>query len=257
MGGTVNEAWSPESMEWVLLLLGALFAVMALLLTFGGRGGERSKRLSWLACACCFSLLLARAWVLEPFYVPTPSMAPTLLEGDLLLVQKYPYRLSWPIGDEQMVKVGQPQRGDVVVFTLPSDPSTRYVKRVLGVPGDDVVLLDGVWHVNGKSLEPTPRESFGDIRGGKDTVGRSVFSETLAGRRYETIAASPSQPHAMHWKVPDGHVFVLGDNRGMSLDSRDFGMVRDELVVGRVGRLLVNLKGLDRWFFNMSVPSSP
>lgn len=251
----MNEAWSPENMEVVLLVLAALFAVLALLLTFGGRGGHRSRRLSWLACACCFALILARAWVLEPFYVPTPSMAPTLLEGDLLLVQKYPYRLSWPIGDSPMIRLGQPHRGDVVVFTLPSDPSIRYVKRVLGLPGDDVVFLDGVWHVNGQSLDQTDSGIFEDIRGGEDALRRPVMTETLAGRSYATVAPSASPEFVRHWKVPPGHVFVLGDNRGMSLDSRDFGPVPEELVVGRVGRLLTNLKGWDRWFSDMSVPS--
>lgn len=252
MGVALSASWSPESVEIVLVLLAAAFSILGFLLKFGGRGSQRSRRICWLVAGGCFFLLFARAWVLEPFYVPTASMAPTLLEGDLLLVQKYPYGLSWPIGDSQMVAVGSPSRGDVVVFTLPSDPGTRYVKRVIGLPGDDVVLLEGVWHVNAKPLTLTPSGSMDDVRGGKEAVGRNLFRETLAGRAYDTVQASESQPFVSHWKIPEGHVFVLGDNRGMSLDSRDFGPVPSERVLGRVSRLLANLKGADRWFLGMS-----
>lgn len=247
MGVAMNEITSPQSASMILLVLAFLFASLALFLGFAGKGGRRVRRMSWSATGCCLAIVLAKAWLFEPFYVPSASMAPAILEGDVLIVQKYPYRLSWPVGEQTMFRTGNPQRSDVVIFSLVKSPDVRYVKRVIGMPGDDVVFLDGTWYVNAKSLGKEAEGVFKDIRGSQEAVGLGVSKEVLAGRRYRVLEG-PSKPSVQHWKVPEGHLFVLGDNRGMSLDSRDFGFVQQDRVLGRASRVMVNIKGMDRWF---------
>lgn len=235
----------------LLLILAFLFAALALFLGFAGRGGQRARRMSWSAAGCCLVIVLVKAWLFEPFYVPSASMAPAILEGDVLIVQKYPYRLSWPIGDEPMLSTGKPQRSDVVVFSLVESPDIRYVKRVIGLPGDDVVFLDNAWYVNARPLGMEADGVFDDLRGSREAVGLPVSSEVLAGRGYRVLEDS-SKAFVHHWKVPEGHLFVLGDNRGMSLDSRGFGFVPKERVLGRASRVMANMKGMDRWFLQLS-----
>ena len=242
----MTQWWMPLSVETVLLALAAGAALVWLAL-WRIRGGARARRMAWAGCAICMGLLLARAWLVEPFFVPSASMAPTLLEGDLLLVQKFPYRLAWPIGEQPMWHTGNPRRGEVVVFTLPSDPDVRYVKRVIGVPGDEVAWIAGHWFVNGRQLPQAPGAAFHDDRGGARAQGWTVARQSLAGQGFSIIVPPAPDRFAAHWVVPDDHVFVLGDNRGDSHDSRAFGFVPESLILGRAGRLVFNLRHHDRF----------
>src|SRR5690606_25471355 len=122
-----------------------------------------------------------------------------------------------------------------------------YVKRVIGTPGDDVVLLDGVWYVNAKPTYLAPGAVFSDQRAGRDSVGREIHSHVLGAHSFRVLGQPAPDRFAAHWPVPPGHVFVLGDNRGLSLDSRVFGPVPIESISGRVGRVLFNAGGADRW----------
>ena len=197
-------------------------------------------------------VLVVRTVVAEPYSVPTPSMVPTLLVGDQLVGAKYAYgysKYSLPIGHMPGV-VGRlfghtPERGDVVVFRLPRDPSTTYVKRLIGLPGDRIQMREGRLYINDKLV---PRREIGPY--GRDTL----YIETLptssgeGGREHEIVEISDSQRHDNTgvYVVPEGHYFMMGDNRDDSLDSRisaqegGVGYVPEENLVARVDRLLVS-----------------
>lgn len=246
MDAPVVSFWMPATLEALLLILAGVSGVVWLLLMRVKKGAVRSRRLLAMACGATLCMLLGRSWFVEPFHVPSASMVPTLLVGDFLLVQKFPYQLAWPVSGTSIVKTGEPKRGDVVVFTLPDRPDFRMVKRVVGLPGDDVVQVQGRWFVNGKALSETAGGIYQDTRSGPDSVGRVLKTETLAGRRFGVLGSSVQEP-ARHWRVPAGELFVLGDNRGLSRDSRDFGFVPRSRVMGRVARVLFNATGWDRW----------
>lgn len=246
MDTSVNTVWVPAALEALLLGLALLAALVSVVLRKTHRGSARLRRLVAMAGGATLVVLLGRSWFIEPVHVPSASMVPTLLVGDFLLVQRFPYRLSWPVSGKQMIATGQPARGDIVVFSLPDRPDFRMVKRVVGVAGDEVVSLPGAWYVNGKRLEQTPLAPYEDPRSGPESVGRTVLKESLAGRMFGTLKGTAPEP-ARFWKVPEGQVFVLGDNRGLSKDSRDFGFVDQRRITGRVARVLFNATGWDRW----------
>lgn len=247
MSDAAASLWVPATLEAVLLIMAGGFGVVWLVLLKVKRGAERSRRLLFLAFASLLALLLGRTWFIEPFYVPSSSMVPSLHVGDVLLVQKFPYRLAWPVTGNPMWFTGRPVRGDIVVFTLVAQPDVRYVKRVMGVPGDEVVHWQGEWFVNGRPLghKTRPVGTFEGLGQGEGVAGKRAWPEALAGRRYLVMDDVPAP--ARRWVVPKGQLFVLGDNRGMSRDSREFGFVEEARVVGRVGRVLWNLENPSIW----------
>jgi signal peptidase I len=197
-------------------------------------------------------VLVVRTVVAEPYSVPTPSMVPTLLVGDQLVGAKYAYgysKYSLPIGHmpgvEGRLFGHAPERGDVVVFRLPRDPSTTYVKRLIGLPGDRIQMRDGRLYING---EIVPRREVGPY--GRDTLYIEALpsSSGAAPREHEIIEISDAQRHDNTdvYVVPEGHYFMMGDNRDDSLDSRipadegGVGFVPAENLVARVDRLLVS-----------------
>ena len=241
----VADFWLPATLEALLLFMAAGCGVLWLALTQWKRGAQRARRLVFMAFVSLLALLLARTWFIEPFYVPSASMVPTVHVGDLLLVQKFPYRIVLPVTGSTLIQVGHPQRGDLVVFTLENEPNIRYVKRVLGIGGDEVTRIGSQWFVNGKALEQAPAGAFEGQAQGKEIEGLNAFSETLAGRHYHVMEDAGTEVE--HWRVPEGHLFAIGDNRGMSRDSREFGFVDEARLVGRVGRVLVNLRSTSDW----------
>lgn len=238
MEASVGTLWVPASLEALLLVMAGGFAVLWLILLRARRGADRARRMVFLAFISLLGLLLGRAWFVEPFYVPSASMVPTIHVGDTLLVQKFPYRLYWPISGKALIQVGTPKRGDVIVFTLVDKPDVRYVKRVIGLPGDNVIAWKGRWFVNGKELEQQPQGVFSGNEQGPGLDGKKAFQERLAGRQYGVM--EDRELPAQSWQVPAEHLFVLGDNRGMSRDSREFGFVEESRVLGRVARVLWN-----------------
>jgi signal peptidase I len=205
-----------------------------------------------------------RTIAFEPFNIPSGSMIPTLLVGDYLFVSKYSYgysRYSMPLGPN--IFSGRifgrvPDRGDVAVFKLPRDPSQDYIKRIIGLPGDRIQVRAGVLLVNGT---PVKREAAGPytVEGDGPRMVVRLFRETLPGadggpgRTHEIIEQSDDGPldNTQEYRVPDGHVFAMGDNRDNSLDSRvqnAVGFIPIENLVGRAEFIFFSIDGSAAWW---------
>ena len=189
--------------------------------------------------------LLVRIFLFQPFNIPSGSMIPTLLVGDYLFVSKYSYgysRYSFPFGPNLFsgrIWAKEPQRGDVVVFKLPRDNETDYIKRVIGLPGDEIQMIHGVLHINGEAVKKERVDDFVM----RDSAGR----ERHMARYMETLPNGVTYPvldlinegigdNTEVYKVPEGHFFMMGDNRDNSTDSRflsEVGYVPFENLVGR------------------------
>jgi signal peptidase I len=172
-------------------------------------------------------VLLLRSFLAEPYRIPSESMLPTLEVGDFILVNKYAYGLRLPVIGTKILSIGEPERGDVMVFVPPHEPR-YFIKRVIGVPGDRLVYRDQTLTING---EPLPTELVDEITIDGRTV--RVCHETLGGRRH-TIYRYPGYfERPFERVVPEDHYFMMGDNRGASDDSRDWGFASDHNVVGK------------------------
>ena len=205
--------------------------------------------------------LVIRTFAYEPFNIPSESMLPTLLVGDYLFVSKYSYgysRYSLPWGlplFEGRLWQSEPRRGDVAVFKLPSDNSTDYIKRIVGLPGDRIQMRDGKLFINDQSVVKVRGEDFIYERNGQRfRVPR--FVETLpGGPRHDTLDFIAAGEHdtTREFVIPAGHYFAMGDNRDNSLDSRargGVGMVPAENLVGRAEFLFFSTDGSARlWEF--------
>ncbi len=175
-------------------------------------------------------VLVIRSFVFEPFRIPSGSMMPTLLEGDFIFVQKFAYGLRLPVTETKIIETGTPERGDVVVFRLPSDPSINYIKRVVGLPGDKVVYERQRLTINGKTVSLQ--------RGPEATFDAPVFVEDLDGRVHDILVTNPQfSTRDGTYSVPEGQYFVMGDNRDRSRDSRFIGAIPEEYLVGEAVRI--------------------
>ena len=193
-----------------------------------------------------FLVLIARSFLWQPFNIPSGSMEGTLLIGDYVLVSKYSYgysRYSFPFGLPPFagrVWGAEPKRGDVVVFKLPKDNSSDYIKRVIGLPGDRIQMKKGVLHINGTpvAMEPVGKETIETPSRGKVTATR--YRETLPeGRSYDVLDTweAGEGDNTPEITVPAGHYFMMGDNRDDSTDSR-------YAPAGTSGGFLVNENGV-------------
>jgi len=189
-------------------------------------------------------VLVIRSFIFEPFRIPSGSMIPTLLQGDYIFVKKYSYGLRWPVIEKKFYGSGTPQRGDVVVFRLPSDPSINYIKRVVGLPGDTIVYQNHQVTVNGQQM-PLTRHP--------DTLLQEsglLFIEDLDGREHQIRVSRPeSRSTERTYTVAEGHYFMMGDNRDNSQDSRIIGEIPETHLVGEAVRIWMHMDGLEwpRW----------
>lgn len=175
-------------------------------------------------------VLIIRSFIFEPFRIPSSSMMPTLLEGDFIFVEKYAYGLRLPVLGTKIIETGEPQRGDVVVFKLPSDPSVNYIKRVIGLPGDTVVYERQRLTINGEIVELEPADS--------SAYTVPVFVEDLDGRVHDIMVTNPQfSTRDGIYRVPEGHYFMMGDNRDRSKDSRFIGPIPEKYLVGEAVRI--------------------
>ncbi len=206
-------------------------------------------------------VFLLRSFLFEPFKIPSGSMIPTLLVGDLILVNKFTYGVRLPVINTKLTEGTPPQRGDVMVFRYPPRPSLDYIKRVVGVPGDEVAYLNKRLTVNGQPVATQALPDFFD----KDAMRYSKqFEEALGPKRHRVlndedrpafIPGAEDFPfkdqcrytvEGVTCKVPAGHYFMMGDNRDNSLDSRFWGFVPDRNIVGRAFFVWMNFGDIKR-----------
>lgn len=185
-------------------------------------------------------VLLLRSFLVEPFRIPSGSMIPTLLVGDFILVNKFTYGIRLPVLNWKVIDLEQPQRGDVVVFRYPLDPSTPFIKRVVGLPGDTVRYENKSLYINGEAVAEVPRGGYLGVRSAAQHTGADLFLEKLGEVEHEIIV-TPGMPTINgEFKVPEGQYFVLGDNRDNSRDSRFWGYVPDANLIGRAFFIWMN-----------------
>ena len=229
-------------------------------LVFAAKRGKDEPEPWWIEYPKSFFpvlliVFLLRSVIAEPFRIPSSSMRPTLVVGDYILVNKFAYGLRLPIVERKIVPMGDPFRGDVVVFRYPVNPSQDFIKRVIGLPGDVVEYRDKLLAVNGKPLPQRSSGSYSYLEGLRfeTTERRTEQASTSDGPREYTIAVNPQAPPVMPagvrsfphrdncdynergftCKVPPDHYFMMGDNRDASDDSRYWGFVPDDHIRGR------------------------
>lgn len=200
-------------------------------------------------------VLLFRSFLFEPFKIPSGSMIPTLLIGDFIVVAKYSYGLRLPVLNTRILETGEPQRGDVFVFRFPEDERVNYIKRVVGLPGDTVTYRNKTLLVNGEPVEqdivgPWVGEGLNRNRPGSRPQLRM---ETLGEVDHEILVhAERRDGPAQTWVVPKGHYFAMGDNRDQSLDSRSWGFVPEENLVGKALRIWMHWDCARGWCVDFS-----
>lgn len=215
-------------------------------------------------------VFVLRSFITEPFRIPSSSMVPTLLEGDFLLVNKFSYGLRMPITNSVVIPMSHPQRGDVVVFHYPLDPSTDFIKRVVGLPGDTVSYDNKQLTINGKVIPQTP-STVASLKSGtyekaiplnsvhqnneqlaENGSSHAIWTEEHHPTYYQQ-AVRPVARQGCEYretgftcKVPAGHYFMMGDNRDYSDDSRYWGFVPDQNIVGRAYFVWMNFNDFSR-----------
>ena len=257
---------------WILFILLVVTGTVALLdrLIFSKRRAEGAREPWWIEYPKSFFpviliVFLLRSFLVEPFKIPSGSMIPTLLVGDFILVNKFTYGIRLPIIDYKLVEVNEPQRGEVMVFRFPENPTLDYIKRVVGLPGDKVGYRDKKLVINGR---PVPLEPAGDyqyVETGLNYINAQRYTENLSGHEH-AVLIHPNAPEmqlagirqfqqrkncvyndgGFTCTVPPGHFFVMGDNRDSSSDSRYWGFVPESNIVGKACLIWWNFAHLSR-----------
>ena len=207
------------------------------------------------------AVFLLRSFLVEPFKIPSGSMIPTLLVGDFILVNKYTYGVRLPVINKKIVELNSPQRGDVVVFRYPPDPSLDYIKRLVGLPGDKIVYRNKKLTINGQEIM---QKKAGDYLDRDRLFYTPRFTESLGGVEHDILIEPDAPPYirqivrfpndekchynseGVDCEVPPGHYFMMGDNRDNSQDSRFWGFVPDQNLVGKAFFIWFNFGNLKR-----------
>tara|TARA_Y100001949_G_scaffold78988_1_gene66819 strand:- start:441 stop:1181 length:741 start_codon:yes stop_codon:yes gene_type:complete len=179
-------------------------------------------------------VLIVRSFIFEPFRIPSGSMIPTLQVGDFIIVKKYSYGLRFPVLEKKFIEIGKPKRGDVVVFRLPSDPKTNYIKRAIGLPGDRIVYRNHHLLINDQSIPLTKTDNL------------SRYTEVIDDHEYSIQILYPRNVMGDGiYIVPENSYFMMGDNRDNSKDSRFIGSIPESYLVGEAVRIWMHMDGLE------------
>jgi signal peptidase I len=205
-----------------------------------GAGQEvesRKSRLPWYVdfshsfFPVIVAVLVLRSFVVEPFRIPSGSMMPTLLDGDFILVNKFAFGVRLPVLNTKILDTGEPRRGEVAVFRYPEDPSVAFIKRIVGLPGDLLEYRDKRLYVNGA---PVPAESEGVVNGYEQRL------EQLGDTRHYIQLSQGQNNRSWQYTVPAGHYFAMGDNRDNSRDSRYWGPLPEQNLIGKAFLIWMN-----------------
>ena len=193
-----------------------------------------------------FIVFFLRSFLVEPFQIPSGSMIPTLEVGDFILVNKFAYGVRAPVLNTEIIPIGKPERGDVMVFFPPHQPETYYIKRVIGLPGDHISYNNHVLTINGKVIE---EKLVAELPAGAPVL--RMVKETIDDKEF--TAYKHIQPSRLSvqgsWIVPEGQYFMMGDNRDNSLDSREWGFASEDMIVGKAFAVWMH------WEKFLSIPS--
>lgn len=248
----------------LLVLTGIIWAIDLAFLKKNRPAGAKDPW--WVEYGASFfpvilAVFVLRSFIAEPFKIPSGSMIPTLQVGDFILVNKFTYGIRLPVINKKIIDVNQPQRGDVMVFRYPEDPSLDYIKRVVGVPGDKVAYQNKKLTVNGKPLET---RQIDDYLHPERLYYSKQFIEKVGAVEHRTLndaevppfirdaASFPYRDDCLYnnigvvCTVPAGHYFMMGDNRDNSRDSRFWGFVPEENIVGKAFFIWFNFSNLSR-----------
>lgn len=248
----------------LLLVSGAIWAADTFI--FRKRRGANAKDPWWVEYGASFFPVILivfalRSFVVEPFKIPSGSMIPTLLVGDFILVNKFAYGIRLPIINKKIINIGSPQRGDVMVFRYPEDPSLDYIKRVVGVPGDKIAYQNKRLTINGQALETKDVEDYlhpERLYYSKQFVEKlgveehRILNDPDAPAFISGATRFPNHENCLYnnagviCTVPAGHYFMIGDNRDNSRDSRFWGFVPEENIVGKAFFIWFNFSDLKR-----------
>jgi len=253
-----------------LAVTGGIWLLDALVLKRGRDKDDREPLLVEYAKSFFPVILIVfglRSFLVEPFKIPSGSMMPTLLIGDFILVNKFTYGIRLPVINKKVVDLNNPERGDVMVFRYPADPGLDYIKRVIGVPGDVVEYRDKQLSINGQPVRTANTSTYSYVGNGLNYITAMVYQEHLNGVGHSMMtepgkpAVYPSQvvdfPYRENCsynaegegfacKVPEGQYFMMGDNRDASNDSRYWGFVPDENIVGKAFFIWMNFGDFGR-----------
>ena len=248
----------------LLLLSGAVWAADALV--FRRRRAADASEPWWVEYGASFFpvilvVFVLRSFIVEPFKIPSGSMIPTLLVGDFILVNKYTYGIRLPVANWKIIDLNSPQRGDVMVFRYPEDPSLDYIKRVVGIPGDRVAYQNKRLTINGQAV---PVEELPDYLHPERLFYSQQFIEKLGEGEHRMLTDQDAPAYVPHpaqfpnrqncsynsegviCTVPPATYFVMGDNRDNSRDSRFWGFVPEENIVGKAFFIWLNFSDLKR-----------
>jgi len=248
----------------LLVITGILYAIDVL--KFRKLRAKNAKEPVWVEWGASFFpviliVFVLRSFLFEPFKIPSGSMIPTLLVGDFILVNKFTYGIRLPVINQKIIDINLPQRGDVMVFRYPEDPSLDYIKRVVGLPGDTIAYQNKRLTINGQSVEMKKIE---DYRHPERTYFSEQFVAQLGNVEHKLLNDNDAPafipdatrfPHRENCtynasgvicKVPAGHYFMMGDNRDNSRDSRAWGFVPEQNIVGKAFFIWMNFSDLSR-----------
>ncbi|ORU90133.1 MAG: S26 family signal peptidase [Cycloclasticus sp. symbiont of Poecilosclerida sp. M] len=185
-------------------------------------------------------VLVLRSFLFEPFRIPSSSMMPTLLIGDFILVNKFSYGVRLPVINMKIIDVDLPKRGDVMVFRYPKNPSYDYIKRVVGLPGDKVGYFDKHVYINNVKYKQEDLGAYVGVGQGDNMTGASLKNEKSDALEHQILVMQDRPSLEGEIVVPEGHYFMMGDNRDNSNDSRYWGTVPEQNIVGKAVMIWMN-----------------